>query len=123
MLARQLPEMGTANRRELPQSGNHGVGEFILKRTADWTKKFKSVGEVRGRGLMIGIELVKDQKTKEKAPELRNRLVDAAYHKGLLILGSGDTTIRFCPPLVIDEEQAEFAVKTLEELLQKEEAK
>ncbi len=99
------------------------VGEFILKRTADWTKKFKSVGEVRGRGLMIGIELVKDQKTKEKAPELRNRLVDAAYHKGLLILGSGDTTIRFCPPLVVDEQQAEFAVKTLEELLQKEEAK
>jgi 4-aminobutyrate aminotransferase len=99
------------------------VGEFILKRTADWTKKFKSVGEVRGRGLMIGIELVKDQKTKEKAPELRNRLVDAAYHKGLLILGSGDTTIRFCPPLVIDEQQAEFAVKTLEELLAKEEAK
>jgi 4-aminobutyrate aminotransferase len=96
------------------------MGEFILKRTADWTKKFKNVGEVRGRGLMIGIELVKDQKTKEKAPELRNRIVEAAYHKGLLILGSGDTTIRFCPPLVIDEEQAEFAVKTIEELLEKE---
>src|SRR3984957_19373513 len=96
------------------------VGEYIMKRTADWTQKFKNVGNVRGRGLMIGIELVKDQKTKEKAPELRNRIIDAAYHEGLLILGSGENTVRFCPPLVIDEEQAEFAVKTLEDLLQKE---
>src|SRR5580704_8566315 len=99
------------------------VGEFILKRTADWTQKFKNVGEVRGRGLMIGIELVKDQKTKEKAQEMRNRVIQAAYHKGLLILGSGDTTVRFCPPLLIDEEQAEFAVKTLEECFREEEAK
>jgi len=96
------------------------VGEYIMKRTADWTQKLKNVGNVRGRGLMIGIELVKDQKTKEKAPELRNRIIDAAYHKGLLILGSGENTVRFCPPLMIDEEQAEFAVKTLEDLLKNE---
>jgi 4-aminobutyrate aminotransferase len=96
------------------------VGNHIMKLTADWTQKYKNVGNVRGRGLMIGIELVKDQKTKEKAPELRNRIIDAAYHKGLLILGSGENTIRFCPPLVIDEEQAEFAVKTLGELIEKE---
>jgi 4-aminobutyrate aminotransferase len=91
------------------------VGEFILHRTADWTERFKNVGEVRGKGLMIGIEFVRDQKTKEKAPDLRNRLIQAAFHKGLLVLGSGDTTLRFCPPLVIDEEQADFAVRTLEE--------
>jgi 4-aminobutyrate aminotransferase len=99
------------------------IGEFILKRTADWTSKFRSVGEVRGRGLMIGIEFVKDQKTKEKNPELRNRLVQAAFHKGLLLLGSGDTTMRFCPPLVIDEEQADFAVKILEDCIREEEKK
>jgi 4-aminobutyrate aminotransferase len=96
------------------------VGEHIMKLTADWTQKYKNVGNVRGKGLMIGIELVKDQKTKEKAPELRNRIIDAAYHKGLLILGSGENTVRFCPPLVIDEEQAEFAVKTLGELIERE---
>jgi 4-aminobutyrate aminotransferase len=99
------------------------VGEFIMKRTADWTQRFRNVGEVRGRGLMIGIELVLDQKTKEKAPDMRNRIIQAAYHKGLLILGSGDTTVRFCPPLVVDEEQAEFAVQTLEECLREEEKK
>ena len=76
------------------------VGDFIMRRTADWTQKFKNVGEVRGRGLMIGIEFVLDQKTKEKAPDMRNRIIQAAYRKGLLILGSGDTTVRFCPPLV-----------------------
>jgi 4-aminobutyrate aminotransferase len=99
------------------------VGEFILRRTADWTERFKNVGEVRGKGLMIGIEFVRDQKTKEKAPELRNHLIQAAFHKGLLVLGSGDTTLRFCPPLVIDEEQADFAVSTLEECIREAEGK
>jgi len=99
------------------------VGEFILHRTADWTERFKNVGEVRGKGLMIGIEFVRDQKTKEKAPDLRNLLIQAAFHKGLLVLGSGDTTLRFCPPLVIDEEQADFAVRTLEECFREAETK
>jgi len=94
------------------------VGNFILRETADWTERFKNVGEVRGRGLMIGIEFVRDQKTKEKAPDLRNRIIQLAFHKGLLVLSSGDTTLRFCPPLVIDEEQANFAVRTLEECIQ-----
>ena len=93
------------------------VGDFILQRTADWTQRFKIVGEVRGRGLMIGIEFVRDQKTKERAPDLRNKIVQAAFHKGLLVLGSGDTTLRFCPPLVIDEGQADFAVRTMEECI------
>jgi len=90
------------------------MGDLIMKLTADWTKKHKNVGEVRGRGLMIGIEFVRDQKTKEKAPEFRNKIVQAAFHKGLLVLGSGDTTLRLCPPLVIDEAQARFAVQTLD---------
>jgi 4-aminobutyrate aminotransferase len=99
------------------------VGEFILRRTADWTERFKNVGEVRGKGLMIGIEFVRDQKTKEKAPELRNHLIQAAFRKGVLVLGSGDTTLRFCPPLVIDEEQADSAVSTIEECIREAEGK
>jgi 4-aminobutyrate aminotransferase len=90
------------------------MGEFIKRQTADWTQRHKIVGEVRGRGLMIGIEFVRDQKTKERAPDLRNRIVQMAFHKGLLVLGSGDTTLRLCPPLMIDEEQAEFAIRTLD---------
>jgi 4-aminobutyrate aminotransferase len=90
------------------------MGDYIMKRTADWREKHKIVGEVRGKGLMIGIEFVRDQKTKEKANDLRNKLVQMAFHKGLLVLGSGDTTLRLCPPLLIDEAQADFALATLE---------
>jgi 4-aminobutyrate aminotransferase len=93
------------------------MGEFIMRQTANWPEKHKIVGEVRGRGLMIGIEFVRDQKTKERAPDLRNRIVQMAFHKGLLVLGSGDTTLRLCPPLMIDQEQAEFAVRTLDGII------
>src|SRR5580658_5227534 len=93
------------------------MGEVIKRLTADWTERHKIVGEVRGRGLMIGIEFVRNQKTKEKATDLRNRIVQMAFHKGLLVLGSGDTTLRLCPPLMIDEEQADFAVRTLDGII------
>ena len=90
---------------------------------ADWTKKFKIVGDVRGRGLMIGIEIVRDQRTKEKAPDLRNAIVALAFHKGLCILGAGENTVRLSPPLLIDEEQADFAVRILEECIREAETK
>ncbi|HXW56130.1 MAG TPA: acetyl ornithine aminotransferase family protein [Candidatus Cybelea sp.] len=93
------------------------VGDFILRKISGWREKHKVVGDIRGRGLMIGIEFVRDQKTKEKAPELRNEIVHQAFRKGLLVLGSGDTTLRLCPPLLIDEEQADFAIHTLDELI------
>ena len=93
------------------------MGEFIMQRTGNWREKHKIVGDIRGRGLMIGIEFVRDQKTKEKAPDLRNQIVQQAFHKGLLVLGSGDTTLRLCPPLLIDDEQAGFAIRTLDEVI------
>src|SRR3989449_5224734 len=93
------------------------IGDYIFAKTADWTKKFKIVGDVRGRGLMIGIEIVREQRTKERGADLRNAIVDMAFHKGLLILGAGENTLRLSPPLVIDEEQADFAVRTLEECI------
>jgi 4-aminobutyrate aminotransferase len=90
------------------------MGALILAHTADWCKRHTIVGDVRGKGLMIGIEFVRDQKTKEKAPELRNRIVEMAFHKGLLVLGAGENSLRLCPPLLIEDEQAEFAVRTLD---------
>jgi len=99
------------------------IGDYIFAKTADWTKKFKIVGDVRGRGLMVGIEIVRDQRTKERAADLRNAIVDMAFHKGLLMLGAGENTLRLSPPLVIDEEQADFALRTLEECLREAEKK
>lgn len=90
------------------------MGEFILRQTAGWLNRHKFVGDIRGKGLMIGIEFVRDQKTKERAPEIRNRVLRAAFQRGLLVLGAGENTLRLAPPLIIDEEQAEFALRTLE---------
>jgi 4-aminobutyrate aminotransferase len=93
------------------------MGAYIMDRIRDWPKRFPVVGETRGLGLMIGIEIVRDQASKERAPDLRDRVVDLAFERGLLILGCGPNSIRLCPPLVINEDQAAFAVDTLEECL------
>lgn len=93
------------------------LGRHMLDRMSDWPGRFRCVGDVRGRGLMIGFEMVRDQQTKERAPELRDRLERLAFERGLLILGCGQNSIRLCPPLVIDREQADFAVDTLEQCL------
>jgi 4-aminobutyrate aminotransferase len=93
------------------------MGEFLFSRMADWPAKHKIVGDVRGKGLMIGVEIVRDQKTKERAHDFRETIVDRAFTKGLLLLGAGENTIRIAPPLMIDEEQADFAVRTLEECI------
>jgi 4-aminobutyrate aminotransferase len=99
------------------------MGKYIFERTADWTNKFKIVGDVRGKGLMVGVEFVRDQRTKERAADLRNAIVDRAFHKGLLVLGAGENSLRLSPPLLIDQEQADFAVRTLEECIREAEKK
>ena len=91
------------------------MGEYIFGRTAAWTQKFKVVGDVRGRGLMVGIEIVRDQRTKEKSPKLRDAIITGAFHRGLLLLGSGENSIRISPPLLIDQEQADCMIGILEE--------
>ncbi len=90
------------------------VGEFLLQRMAGWPGRHRIVGDVRGKGLMIGVEIVRDQKTKERAGDFREAIVDLAFEKGLLLLGAGENTIRIAPPLLVDEEQAAFAAQTLE---------
>jgi 4-aminobutyrate aminotransferase len=91
------------------------MGAHLMDRMRAWPARFPHVGEVRGLGLMIGIELVRDRETKEKAPELRDRVLRQAFERGLLVLGAGDSTIRLCPPLVITRDQCDFAMETLEE--------
>lgn len=93
------------------------MGDYILKRLADWPDKHRLVGEVRGLGLMIALEMVRDKKTKEMATEERDRVVEGAFRRGLLVLGSGRNVLRLMPPLIIDEEQANFALRVLDESL------
>jgi len=95
------------------------MGAHLMSRLRQWPARFPVVGDVRGLGLMIGIELVRDQQSKTRAPELRDRVVDLAFERGLLILGAGDNTLRLCPALVITRDQCDFALDTLEECLTK----
>ena len=93
------------------------IGAHIMDRLRTWPARFPQVGDVRGRGLMIGIEFVKDQETRERNPELRDQLEMLAFERGLLVLGCGPNSLRLCPPLVVSKDQADFAVDTLEECI------
>jgi 4-aminobutyrate aminotransferase len=79
--------------------------------------KHALVGDVRGRGLMIGVELVKDRAAKTRAIDERNAVVSAAFNRGLLVLGAGKNAIRFSPPLVLTAEEADVAVRIFDEAL------
>jgi len=94
------------------------VGAHMMQRMADWTKKYRVVGDVRGRGLMVGVEIVKDQKSKEYAPEFRDKIVELAFERGILFLGCGPSTVRIAPPLVVTKEEADAAVDALEESIE-----
>jgi 4-aminobutyrate aminotransferase len=95
------------------------VGAYTLEKLRDLQKRFHLIGDVRGKGLMIGIELVKDRQTKEKAIEERSKIIRACFEKGLLILGAGENVIRFSPPLIITRKQADTALTIFEEVLKK----
>jgi 4-aminobutyrate aminotransferase len=92
------------------------VGAFMLERMKSWVDKYEIVGDVRGRGLMLGVEIVRDKKSKAIAGKERDRIVDQlCFERGLLLLGCGETTIRISPPLIITKEQATIAMDVLEE--------
>jgi 4-aminobutyrate aminotransferase len=94
------------------------VGAHLMTRLRDWPQRFPHVAEVRGLGLMIGIEIVRDQRSREKAPDLRDQLVQMAFERGLLVLGAGENTLRLSPPLIITTKQADFACGVLEQCLE-----
>jgi len=93
------------------------VGNHMLKRMADWPVKHKLVGDVRGRGLMIGVEIVKDKQTKEYAAAQRDRIIELAFERGILFLGCGPSTVRIAPPLVVGKEEADAAIEVLDECI------
>ncbi len=95
------------------------LGAHMLGRLCEWPRRYPFVGDVRGMGLMIGLEFVRDPATKEKAPDLRDRVVQECFRRGLLVLGCGDNVLRLMPPLVIDREQADFALDVLEDIIRR----
>jgi 4-aminobutyrate aminotransferase len=93
------------------------MGAYLMDRMREWPLRFPIVGDVRGLGLMIGVEIVRDQATREKAQHLRDRIENLAFERGLLVLGAGENTIRLSPPLIISRDQADCAMDILEECL------
>ena len=93
------------------------VGAHLMAGLAALKDKHPLIGDVRGKGLMVGVELVRDRVTKERATTERDRVVDEAFARGMLILGAGRNAVRFSPPLVLTRAQADTAVRIFDECL------
>lgn len=93
------------------------VGNYIIAQMKSMMDRHRLIGDVRGVGLMIGVEFVRDRVTKEKASEETEAIVQRAFQKGLLLLGCGENIIRLAPPLVVDKEDADTALGILDEVL------
>src|SRR5438132_3714554 len=115
-VAAALATLGVIEKEHLLENSTN-VGNHIQKRMADWPSKLKLVGDVRGRGLMIGVEIVKDKQTKEYAGPDRDRIVELAFERGVLFLGCGPSTIRLAPPLVVTKDEADVALDVLDECI------
>ncbi len=93
------------------------MGQTLLGGLSDMADHHPCIGDVRGRGLMIGVEIITDRDSLSRAPELRNRIVMEAFAQGLLLLGAGPNTVRFVPPLNVTEAHIEEGLMLFEEAL------
>lgn len=93
------------------------VGEYTIEALEEIQARHPSIGEVRGKGLMIGVELVKNRETKEPAKDLTHRLTDLAFERGLLTLSCGQSVIRIAPPLSISKNEIDEGLRIFEEAL------
>ncbi len=93
------------------------VGEYLRQRLEELQGRYEQIGEVRGRGLMLGVEFVKDRRTREPARALSHNIMEEAFKRGALLLTCGTSTIRFCPPLVITEAQVDEGLTIFEAAL------
>lgn len=90
------------------------VGTYLKDQLRTLMARRPVVGEIRGQGLMIGVDFVKDRQTRAGDPDVRNRVVQEAFSRGLLVLGCGESTVRLSPPLVISRAQVDVAVEILD---------
>jgi len=93
------------------------VGRYLLDRCRELQARHRLIGDVRGRGLMIGLDLVSDRERKTPAVKERNRVIERCFQRGLLVLGCGRSVLRLAPPLIITRRQADDAVSLLDEVI------
>jgi len=111
-IAAALASMDVIEREGMQNAAN--VGERMKQRMSTWLQKHPMVGDVRGKGLMLAVEIVKDKLSKTPAAKERDQIVQLAFESGLLLLGCGETSIRLSPALIISQEQGDYALDVLE---------
>ncbi len=93
------------------------MGDYLIGQLRMLQRDTRIIGDVRGMGLMIGLEIVEDQGSRQKAPKRRDWIVDRCFEKGLLLLGAGESVVRLCPPLMIGKKSADTALEILSETI------
>jgi 4-aminobutyrate aminotransferase len=93
------------------------VGAYLKAGLEKLMRKYDCIGDVRGMGLMLGVEFVKDKLSKEEDPDLRNRVEVACYERGLIVLGCGPNSIRWSPPLILAEENVDVALEIFDDAI------
>jgi len=79
--------------------------------------KYDCIGDVRGMGLMLGVEFIKDRSSKQPDPELRDRVEMASFQRGLILLGCGANSIRWSPPLILNRDHVDVALEIFDEAI------
>jgi 4-aminobutyrate aminotransferase len=93
------------------------MGRYMIDRLRELQSKHAAIADVRGLGLMIGVEISRDREATEPWTELRDKIVVECFNHGLVIQGAGESAVRFSPPLIVDREQVDFAVRIFEAAL------
>src|SRR5690349_8405993 len=114
-IAAALASMDVIQREGLQNAAT--VGEKLKHRMSTWVQKYPMVGDVRGKGLMLAVEIVKDKQSKTPVSKVRDQIVELAFDGGVLLLGAGETSIRLSPPLIVTQEQGDYALDVLEKCI------
>lgn len=93
------------------------VGDYLKRGLKKLMAKHECIGDVRGRGFMLGVEFVKDKTSRTPDPELRDRVEMAVFERGLILLGAGTNTIRWSPPLILTKEHVDVALEIFDEAI------
>ena len=92
-------------------------GKYLMEGLYELQRSYECIGDVRGKGLMVGVEFVKDRENKEPAREWRNQIIKKAFQKGLLLLGCGENSIRFCPALTVTEAEIDKCLSIFDDVV------
>jgi 4-aminobutyrate aminotransferase len=93
------------------------VGAYLKAGLERLKQKHECIGDVRGMGMMLGVEFVENTTSSKPAPELRDKIEVACFERGLIILGAGANTIRWSPPLVLTKENVDVALEIFDQAI------